>query len=331
MSNFNIYEKSIHVPVSSLLMVIVLFHPNISNVLFELCGEMIKLQIYQKYSFNSKQAISPYEMLEQKLNDNDVSTEIYLLLRLCHLLLRCITNTNLPTLPKNIKKGNKQDIFNLIHHLQFKSILLEKSDFNTSNTSITSITLTTPLPFLYTLESEYGNRYDSLMLQIHEWMYECTQKKKQQVQDGEIDAKEADQIDQETPCMCLLCGKYLRGIEKVNGIGSCHRHVGMTPNGHRLNQTDVEICPVGRGGVGMFLLVDQTSILLVRKKWSVYWPSIYVDEYGEEDRNLKRGMPLKLSMSRVKQLYDMYESGKLANAVVGKRMHQDRVLRESWY
>jgi E3 ubiquitin-protein ligase UBR3 len=79
----------------------------------------------------------------------------------------------------------------------------------------------------------------------------------------------------------------------------------------------------------LFLYLHQ--VLLVRKKWSIYWPSIYVDEYGEEDRDLRRGMPLSLSQSRIKALWEMYESGNLANVVVGKRMHMERVLREEWY
>lgn len=72
-------------------------------------------------------------------------------------------------------------------------------------------------------------------------------------------------------------------------------------------------------------------MLLIRKHWSVYWPAIHVDEYGEEDRNLTRGMPLSLSDSRVEALWKLYASGKLANAVVGKRMHLERILREDWY
>ena len=78
-----------------------------------------------------------------------------------------------------------------------------------------------------------------------------------------------------------------------------------------------------------FLLLFQ--VLLVRKKWSVYWPSLFVDEYGEEDRDLARGLPLTLSDSRVDSLWNLYNTGQLANAVVGKRMHQDRILREDWY
>jgi hypothetical protein len=42
-------------------------------------------------------------------------------------------------------------------------------------------------------------------------------------------------------------------------------------------------------------------------------------------------MPLLLSNARVNALWKLYESGQLANAVVGKRMHQERVLREEWY
>lgn len=104
----------------------------------------------------------------------------------------------------------------------------------------------------------YGDRYDQLISPIQAWFYETTMAKKQQVQDGTLDVKEADQIDQECPCLCLLCGAYIRAGEKKNGIGACHRHVGMTPQGHRLDSED--ICPVAKGGVGMFLLVERTSV-----------------------------------------------------------------------
>ena len=67
-----------------------------------------------------------------------------------------------------------------------------------------------------------------------------------------------DQIDQESPCICLLCGKYIRGGEKKNRIGACHRHIGMTPDGHRLDEET--ICPIAKGGVGMFLLIERTSV-----------------------------------------------------------------------
>ena len=127
----------------------------------------------------------------------------------------------------------------------------------TSSPSFSSV-LTTPTPFLYTLKSMYGDRYDQLMSPIQAWFYETTMAKKQQVQDGTLDVKEADQIDQECPCLCLLCGAYIRAGEKKNGIGACHRHVGMTPQGHRLDSED--ICPVAKGGVGMFLLVERTSV-----------------------------------------------------------------------
>lgn len=64
---------------------------------------------------------------------------------------------------------------------------------------------------------------------------------------GTLDVKQVEMIDQECACVCLLCGAFLRGGEKMNGIGACHRHVGMTPHGHRLDGGDV--CPVARGGV----------------------------------------------------------------------------------
>ena len=45
---------------------------------------------------------------------------------------------------------------------------------------------------------------------------------------------------------------------KKNRIGACHRHIGMTPDGHRLDEET--ICPIAKGGVGMFLLIERTSV-----------------------------------------------------------------------
>ena len=98
------------------------------------------------------------------------------------------------------------------------------------------------------------------------------------------------------------------------------------------NDAQHACCPAGgKSGVGMFLLLNRTSVLLVRKSWSCYWPSIYVDEFGEEDVNMRRGMPLMLSPSRASALWKLYVSGNVADAVTQKRVSSDRVLRRHWY
>ena len=208
------------------------------------------------------------------------------------------------------------------------------------------------VPFLLSL-CDPGHRFarfDAVMEEAQKWFFEGTQAKKRKLisLSGAIDDLES--IDNETPAMCLLCGTFLRAGEKFpkHGMGACHRHIGLRHQeasrddpvfAPRWGQGSEEIasvlhrcCPAGgKTGVGIFLLLNRTSVLLVRKSWSCYWPSIYVDEFGEEDVNMRRGMPLVLSPSRAAALWSLYESGGVADAVTQKRMSSDRVLRRHWY
>lgn len=53
------------------------------------------------------------------------------------------------------------------------------------------------------------------------------------------------------------------------------------------------------GGTGLFLVVTSTYIVVVRGRRACLWGSLYLDEYDEEDRDLKRGKPLFLSQDRL--------------------------------
>jgi len=52
------------------------------------------------------------------------------------------------------------------------------------------------------------------------------------------------------------------------------------------------------GGTGIFLVVTSSYIIVIRDKRACLWGSVYLDTFGEEDRELKRGKPLYLSQSR---------------------------------
>jgi len=297
-----------HLP--SLFMAVVLFHPVVSNVLPSFCAEMVALQMEQCGLLDSvNEELSLYSVLTkwqqeehggaEMSEDEDGSTHrrLTLLLRTCHLVLRCVVGRSAP-LPGGAlsKGGRKDDVLLLVNHLDLRSALeamsapfyaqltlwrkssstsTSSSPSTSSSTSLITVALTSREPFLFRIAKEYGLRYDQLMSPIQNWFYKTTQIKKQQVQDGEIDVKQADMIDQECACVCLLCGTYLRGGEKKNGIGACHRHIGMTPQGHQLDAND-DVCEVARGGVGIFLLVDQTSVRSISGYAIVFVPSIYI-------------------------------------------------------
>lgn len=52
----------------------------------------------------------------------------------------------------------------------------------------------------------------------------------------------------------------------------------------------------------MYLLVRSSGVLLIRAERHMEWPSPYLDKYGEEDPQLRRGRPLFLSYDRYQQL-----------------------------
>lgn len=56
------------------------------------------------------------------------------------------------------------------------------------------------------------------------------------------------------------------------------------------------------GGTGVFLVVTSTYIIVIRGRRACLWGSLYLDDYDEEDRDLKRGKPLYLSRDRLELL-----------------------------
>ena len=130
-----------------------------------------------------------------------------------------------------------------------------------------------------------------------------------------------DNSERHQPCLCLVCGKVLSGGEKdSSNIGACHRHI------NTINECNGSVL-----GTGMMLDLKSTSIILFRNKWAAYYPSLYVDKYGETDRNMRRGAPLHLNVSRLKKLKHLWISGGLPNEVVRIRNSSDRIIMENWY
>ncbi|XP_023317565.1 E3 ubiquitin-protein ligase Ubr3 isoform X3 [Trichogramma pretiosum] len=56
------------------------------------------------------------------------------------------------------------------------------------------------------------------------------------------------------------------------------------------------------GGTGIFLVIPSTYVIVIRGKRACLWGSLYLDEFAEEDRDLKRGKPLYLSQDRYQLL-----------------------------
>ncbi|XP_024382980.1 E3 ubiquitin-protein ligase PRT6 isoform X2 [Physcomitrium patens] len=92
------------------------------------------------------------------------------------------------------------------------------------------------------------------------------------------------------PALCLLCGAlYCAACPKsICRQGELYRHA--------------MVCGAG---IGVFLMLRTTNIRLQRCKRQAMWPSPYLDDFGEEDIDLRRGKPLFLSQERYHALSAM--------------------------
>ncbi|KAK1864834.1 hypothetical protein I4F81_007372 [Pyropia yezoensis] len=81
--------------------------------------------------------------------------------------------------------------------------------------------------------------------------------------------------------LCLLCGAL------VCAAGPCG------------GRAHVRACGAG---VGVLLVLKLTAVIVLRGDRRALWGSPYLDEYGEEDADLRRGKPLYLSPHRVAAL-----------------------------
>jgi len=59
-------------------------------------------------------------------------------------------------------------------------------------------------------------------------------------------------------------------------------------------------------GIGIFLLLKATWVLLIRNNRTAIWGSPYLDEFGEEDMELHRGKPLYLNQERMQVLQRLF-------------------------
>ncbi|KAL9877993.1 ubr3 ubiquitin ligase isoform 2-T2 [Glossina fuscipes fuscipes] len=77
------------------------------------------------------------------------------------------------------------------------------------------------------------------------------------------------------------------------------------------------------GGIGIFLVVTSTYIIVIRGRRACLWGSLYLDDFDEEDRDLKRGKPLYLSQDRFSLLEAQWLSHKFAHTKQTWVFHRD--------
>ena len=124
---------------------------------------------------------------------------------------------------------------------------------------------------------------------------------------------------QENPAICFLCGEIIcAGSDCCKrssaSKGACTRHAQEY-----------------HYGLGIYFLLRKCTVLLIYNSRSCYFHSIYVDAFGEEDLNVRRGRPLYLSTKRLELLQQLYQTHQLANQVSQIRRQADHYIRSNFY
>ncbi|XP_077515931.1 ubr3 ubiquitin ligase isoform X2 [Amblyomma americanum] len=94
------------------------------------------------------------------------------------------------------------------------------------------------------------------------------------------------------PSVCLICGTLVCLRESC-----CRQQAHFEAVHHSIN------CGAG---TAIYLAVNSSTVIVIRGKRACLWGSVYLDSFGEEDRDLKRGKPLYLSVERYQLLQQQW-------------------------
>merc|ERR1712062_285554 len=106
--------------------------------------------------------------------------------------------------------------------------------------------------------------------------------------------------------MCLLCGK-------VMCIDCCARSV-------------VDHCKECNGGLGVFLYLQRSSIILTWDTRALEYEPVYLDQYGETDCGLSRGVQLRINRQRYEQLTQLVVQHMIPNKLTQHRVRNSDIL-----
>jgi len=122
--------------------------------------------------------------------------------------------------------------------------------------------------------------------------------------------------DTEGPALCLVCGHVVDAARRSrpDAPGACTCHARSHDD-----------------GVGIFFLVLKCATLLTFNSHAAFGPSIYLDDFDEDDFNLRRGAPLSLSHTRVRELELLYNSHGVPTEVARRRKDISRVIADDYY
>ncbi|KAH9534061.1 hypothetical protein CY35_18G087100 [Sphagnum magellanicum] len=85
--------------------------------------------------------------------------------------------------------------------------------------------------------------------------------------------------------LCLICGEFVWCASEFQNNEECLKHANE-----------------GYAGIGIFLLMQSTHVLVIRGNRTCILPSFYLDQHGEEDHGLRRNQKLYLSPLRLNKV-----------------------------
>ncbi|XP_065665179.1 E3 ubiquitin-protein ligase UBR3 isoform X4 [Hydra vulgaris] len=116
----------------------------------------------------------------------------------------------------------------------------------------------------------------------------------------------------EDPTLCLVCGKFLCFRSSCciykETVYECVQH--SSDCGY---------------GTGLFLVISSSLTLIIRDERICPWGSVYLDSFGEEDKDLKRGKPLFLNKERYAKLESEWRMHTLDKSNKHWRLHLNRL------
>jgi len=118
------------------------------------------------------------------------------------------------------------------------------------------------------------------------------------------------------PSVCLMCGTMVCMRENC-----CKKQVNAN---QAMCETVMHSQDCG-GGTGIFLSVNSSTIIVVRGKRACVWGSVFLDIFGEEDKELKRGKPLFLHEKRYQLLEHQWVSHKFDHTNKRWVPHRDSI------
>jgi hypothetical protein len=85
------------------------------------------------------------------------------------------------------------------------------------------------------------------------------------------------------------------------------------------------------GGQGAFLLLGDSQVVLMHGDSAAFYPSIYVDKFGECNPKQARSLPLRLSAARAARLANVVFRGGIPRTVARLRAGIPRVIRSAYF